>query len=67
MGPGVALADCDLDEASNATELIRPICDRMSDDPDSAEVASASSILAGAMAVTTESSAPSETPTNIAG
>ncbi|KAM0547215.1 hypothetical protein ACHAPJ_010476 [Fusarium lateritium] len=66
MTPCIALGDCDLDQTSNATDLIRPICDKMSDHPDSAEVASASSVLAEAVASGTETAGPSETSDNAA-
>ncbi|KAJ4256073.1 hypothetical protein NW762_009148 [Fusarium torreyae] len=66
MTPCIALGDCDLDQTSNATDLIRPICDKMSNYPDSPEVASASSVLAEAVASGTETAAPSETSDNAA-
>ncbi|RSL56811.1 hypothetical protein CEP53_006676 [Fusarium sp. AF-6] len=66
MGPCIIKHGCELDEASDGTDLIRPICDRMGDSPDDAEVVSASKIFDAAIATQATADA-SSTSTNAAG
>ncbi|UPK96529.1 hypothetical protein LCI18_007464 [Fusarium solani-melongenae] len=65
MGPCIIKHGCELDEASNGTDLIRPVCDRMGDKPDDAEVVSASKVLDAAIATQATADA-SSTSTNAA-
>ncbi|KAJ4223268.1 hypothetical protein FSOLCH5_005078 [Fusarium solani] len=66
MGPCIIKHGCELDEASDGTDLIRPICDRMGDKPDDAGIVSASKVLDAAIAAQATTDA-SSTSTNAAG
>ncbi|KAL2692549.1 hypothetical protein Neosp_002959 [[Neocosmospora] mangrovei] len=65
MGPCIIKHGCELDEASDGTDLIRPICDRMGEKPDDAEIVSASKVLDAAIA-TQATADTSSTSTNAA-